>query len=328
MDIYLTLDYELFLNDITGDVNNCLIIPTMELLKVLDKHRVQATFFVDMAYVYRLNELQNLYPSLRDDLNKIVAQIKGLATCGQKIGLHIHPQWFYSEYNGKEWIVDFEHYKLSDMPEQEACNKFEVCHGMLEEIIGRKVDSFRAGGFSIQTFKAFPKMMKKCGITKDSTVTYKGQTHSKLHYFDYTSLQSPEVYQFEDDIVFPVKNGSITEYPISTYRMDFFTYCFKRYKFHQASNNSNWGNGGDLPANRRSGFIHSLLKKLKPTVEVGASIDYQSFFNLEYVYRIYKNGGRMALVILGHPKNLSPLSLSYLDTFIQRTKETESFKTI
>lgn len=328
MDIYITLDYELFLNDITGDVAHCLLTPTKELMKVLEKHQVKATFFVDMAYVYRLNELRCNYQSLQDDYDVIVNQIKDLAARGQKIGLHLHPQWFYSEYNGKEWIVDFDHYKLSDMPEQEARNKFEACHGMLEEIIGRKVDSFRAGGFSIQTFKAFPKMMKKCGITKDSTVTYKGQTHSKLHYFDYTSLQSPEVYQFEDDIVFPVKNGSITEYPISTYRMDFFTYCFKRYKYHRALNNDNWGNGGDLPANRRSGFINSLLMKIKPTVAVGASIDYQSFFNLEYVFRNYKKEGRKSLVVLGHPKNLSPLSLNCLDAFIQRTKETESFKTI
>lgn len=328
MNIYITLDYELFLNDITGDVDHCLITPTRELLKVLDRHQVKATFFVDMAYIYRLEELRNQYQSLQEDYVKVTSQVKDLALRGQKIGLHLHPQWFYSEYNGKEWIVDFDHYKLSDMPENEACDKFEVCHRMLEEMIGRKVDSFRAGGFSIQTFKAFPNMMKKCDITKDSTVTYKGQMLSKLHYFDYTSLQSPEVYQFEDDIVVPVKNGSITEYPISSYRMDFFTYCFKRYKFHHATNNSNWGNGGDLPANRRSGFIHSLLRKMKPTVGVGASIDYQSFFNLEYVYRKYKNGGRKTLVILGHPKNLSPLSLNYLDAFIQRTKETESFKTI
>lgn len=328
MDIYITLDYELFLNDITGDVAHCLLTPTKELMKVLEKHQVKATFFVDMAYVYRLNELRCNYQSLQDDYDVIVNQIKDLAARGQKIGLHIHPQWFYSEYNGKEWNVDFDHYKLSDMPEQEACDKFEICHKMLEDLIGCKVDSFRAGGFSIQTFKTFPIMMKKCGITKDSTVIYKGQTLSKLHYFDYTSLQSPEVYRFDEDIVVPVKDGDITEYPISTSRMSFLAYCFKRYKFHHVSNNSNWGNGGDLPANRRSGFIHSLLKKIKPTVDVGASIDYQSFFNLEYVYNKYKNSDRRTLVILGHPKNLSPLSLISLDEFIQKTKGINSFNII
>ena len=64
MNIYITLDYELFLNDITGDVDHCLITPTQELLKILDKHNVKATFYVDMAYIYRLNELRDKYSIL------------------------------------------------------------------------------------------------------------------------------------------------------------------------------------------------------------------------------------------------------------------------
>jgi peptidoglycan/xylan/chitin deacetylase (PgdA/CDA1 family) len=328
MNIYITLDYELFLNDITGDVDHCLIIPTKELMKVLDNYQIKATFFVDMAYVYRLNELCSLYPSLQEDYEKVTSQVKTLADQGHKIGLHLHPQWFYSNYNGKEWIVDFEHYKLSDLTEEEACQKFETCHLMLERIIGRKVDSFRAGGFSIQTFGAFHLMMKKCGITKDSTVTYKSRLLSKLHYYDYSKLQSPEIYKFNDDIVEPVENGTITEYPISTSRMGFLPYCYKRYIFHKKKNNNNWGNGGDLPSNRRAGFIHSFLSKIRLSVEVGASIDYQSLFNLNYVYNNYKKDGRESLVILGHPKNFSPLSLESLNSFIDKVIKTDSFKTL
>lgn len=328
MNIYITLDYELFLNDITGDVDHCLIIPTQELLKVLNKYQVKATFFVDMAYIYRLNELRNDYPTLQEDWEKVTDQVQSLASQGQEVGLHLHPQWFYSEFNGTEWVVDFEHYKLSDMPENDACEKFEVCHKMLEEIIGSKVDSFRAGGFSIQTFKSFYQIMMKCGITKDSTVNYKGRLLSKLHYFDYSSLREPDIYQFTDDILVPVNNGSIKEFPISTSNIDLLTYIMKRYKYHRAQGNKNWGNGGDFPSNRRTGFIQSLLRKMKPMVRVGACIDYQSFFNIDFVYKKYRDAGRQSLIVLGHPKNLSPFSLNFLDEFIMKTKELESFKTI
>lgn len=328
MKVYITLDYELFLNDITGDVDSCLITPTRELLKVLDKYNVKATFFVDMAYVYRLNELRHSYPKLQEDYNKVVSSVVELAGNGQKIGLHLHPQWFFSIYNSGEWLIDFKHYKLSDMPDEEACARFVECHKMLEEIIGRRVDSFRAGGFSIQTFKPFSNVLKKCGITKDSSVLYKGKLLSELHYYDYSSLQSSEAYQFEDDITKPEENGSIKEYPISTTKMSFLSYCMRRYRFHRDSNNVNWGNGGDLPATRKAGFIHSFFKKLRPNVDVGASIDYQSFFNLDFVYKKYKKTERKMLVVLGHPKNLSPLSLRSLDTFIQQTNNTEAFETI
>lgn len=328
MNIYITLDYELFLNDITGDVEHCLIIPTQELLKVLNKHQVRATFFVDMAYIYRINELRSQYLSLQEDYEKVIEQVKTLALNNHKIGLHLHPQWFYSKYNGIEWTVDFEHYKLSDMPEEEACEKFEDCHKMLEKIIGRKVDAFRAGGFSIQTFNPFGKLMIKCGILKDSTVIYKGRLLSNLHYYDYSNLKSPELYKFNEDIARPIENGNITEFPISTTMIGLFPYCLNRYKYHKAQGNSNWGNGGDLPSNRRTGFIRSIFRKLKPFVGVGATIDYQSFFNLEYVYKKYKKRRKNSFIILGHPKNLSPLSIQTLDLFITKTIEQDNYKTI
>lgn len=328
MNIYITLDYELFLNDITGDVDHCLITPTRELLKVLDRHQVKATFFVDMAYIYRLGELRGRYDSLQEDYVKVTSQVKELALRGQKIGLHLHPQWFYSNYNGREWVVDFEHYKLSDMPEMEAHEKFVTCHKLLEEIVGGKVDSFRAGGFSIQTFKAFSSILKECGITKDSTVLYKGLLLSKLHYYDYSSLNNPEVYRFTNNIIEPDTDGEITEYPISTSKMNILTYCYYRYKNHKARSNNNWGNGGDLPANRRSNFVKSLISKMRFSVGIGASIDYQSFFNLDYVYKKYKKNGVSTVVILGHPKNLSPLSIQSLDEFIRMTIVKETYKTI
>lgn len=328
MNIYITLDYVLFLNDFTGDVNHCLLIPTRELLKVLDKHHVQATFFVDMAYVYRLNELRSQYPSKQKDYDDVTEQVKELAQKGQKVGLHLHPQWFYSNYNGKEWIVDFDHYKLSDMPEQEAYEKFVACKEMLEELIDIPIDSFRAGGYSIQTFKPFAKLMRELQIKSDSSVLYKSKNLSNLHYYDYSVVSTSDSYCFKDDIAVKEDRGEFKEYPISTSAFGYLSYCFLKIKMHNIADNSNWGNGGDLPSNHRKSFVKKIFMKMLKKSIMPASIDYQGFVYCEKVFKRYQKGEKKDLVIIGHPKNFSPASLSMLDGFIAETKEKNSYRVI
>lgn len=328
MNIYLTLDYELFLNDITGDVDHCLITPTKELLKVLDKHQVKATFFVDMAYIYRLNELRKQYTSLQEDYDKVVQQVKELAENGQKIGLHIHSQWFYSSFNGKEWHIDFDHYKLSDMPEQEAIDKFILCKRMLEDISCCDIDSFRAGGYSIQTFKPFVKLIKELDIKSDSSVLSNAKNLSKLHYYDYSSLKTTDSYTFEDDVLLIENNGSLREYPISTSTFNYVTYCVSRLKMRKLKNNKNWGNGGDVSSHHRRSLVKNIFNKMFHPIVMSASIDYQGFAFFDMVYSEYLRKGKRDFVIIGHPKNFSPASLSMLDAFLYKVKNESSFKTI
>ena len=48
MNIYITLDYELFLGPKTGSVDKCLIEPTYNLCKVVSKHGSKMVFFIDV----------------------------------------------------------------------------------------------------------------------------------------------------------------------------------------------------------------------------------------------------------------------------------------
>ena len=328
MNIYITLDYELFLNDITGDVDNCLITPTRELLKVLDKHQIKATFFVDMAYVFRLNELRGQYRSLESDYEKVVSQVRELASQGQLIGLHLHPQWFYSQFNGKEWVIDFDHYKLSDMDNNLARQRFIECHQMLCEIINDNVDSFRAGGYSIQGFDGFSDIMKTRRIVKDSTVLYKEKNLTPLHYYDYSRINNSDSYLFDQDIIIPTEHGNIREFPISTTATDYLHYCKIRYKMMTLKNNNNWGNGGDYPGKHTTSFIKKVFSGIGKSMRVCASLDYQSFLHCDRVYLDYKKEQKNDLVMIGHPKNFSPASLSYIDLFVERPKDNNEYKTI
>lgn len=328
MNIYITLDYELFLNDYTGDIDHCLILPTRELLKVLDKHQVKATFFIDAAYIYRLNELRDHYIDLQEDYEKVVNHVKEIASQGQKIGLHLHPQWFFSYYDGNKWIVDFDHYKLSDMEDMDACQRFRECKIILEEIIGNKIDSFRAGGYSIQTFKPFSSLMKDCGIQSDSSVLFKSKNLSSLHYYDYSSVLTSDSYSFTEDVAVSDRNGSFREYPISTTSFNYLTYCLIRGKMKNMEDNQNWGNGGDLPSRHRNNFLKNVFRKMIKPINMSASIDYQSFMFLNSVFSKYEEENKKDFVIIGHPKNLSPASLKMLSDFLDKYRTRLNFRLI
>lgn len=328
MDIYVTLDYELFLNDISGDPRNCLIIPGNKFLDICDRQGIKATFFVDAAYLYRLNELKDTFPQLSQDFQDVSTQIADIVRRNHSIGLHIHSQWYYSNFDGRKWSIDFKHYKLSDMPQKEADEKFQSSFDLLKSISGATIKSFRGGGFSIQDYKSFPEIMLRNGITIDSTATYKGKLISDLQSFDYSSLKSSDHYRFETDILKSVSDGRMIEFPITSAKEPYLTYCYKRYKYHCSEGNSNYGNGGDLPLKTRIGFIKNIFKKFGFTIYVGASIDYQSFFHLTYVAEKIKKQGKRDLIILGHPKNFSPASLDYFERFVVKMKEEHKFKTM
>ena len=57
MNTLITLDYELFFGDKSGTVDNCILKPTDKLLAVLDKHNIKGTFYVDVGYLSRSDEL-------------------------------------------------------------------------------------------------------------------------------------------------------------------------------------------------------------------------------------------------------------------------------
>ena len=214
------------------------------------------------------------------------------------------------------------------MPEQEACQKFETCKKMLEQITGSAVDTFRAGGYSIQTFHPFIKLLREQGIKSDSSVLYKAKNLSKLHYFDYTSVSTSDSYTFKNDIAKRENNGDLLEYPISTSRFNYLTYCLSRMQMLKMSDNSNWGNGGDLPSHHRSAFMKNIFNRMIKYIVMPASIDYQCFVFCDKVYKRYLKSGRKDLVIIGHPKNFSPASLMMLDRFLGDYRNAHNFQTI
>ena len=312
MDIIFTLDYELFLNDMTGTVNNSLIKPMHEIQKICEKHNFRFTIFVDAAYLYRITELKKDYPSLEEDYKTVTDNLKWLVGLGHDIQLHIHPQWYYSNYDGKEWTLDWDHYKLSDMPHDYAFELFGKSKDLLDSIIGYKTTLFRAGGFSIQDFD-YANCFKQYGIIGDSSVLSGEKVRKKTHSYDYTK-STRRVYKFTEDIDVPKQHGAFWEFPISTYGpVNFIKYLWDK-KQWSTRISEKWGDGGDKP-------FPSLLAKIKSKMSSFtlfkypfASIDGFCVFWLEDIYKYSKKYDCMT--IIGHPKNFSPSSFPHLENFI------------
>ena len=56
MNIYITLDYELFFGPDSGTVENCIIEPTEQLLNIVDPLGVKFVCFVDSGYLLALEK--------------------------------------------------------------------------------------------------------------------------------------------------------------------------------------------------------------------------------------------------------------------------------
>lgn len=320
MDVYITLDYELFLGSKTGSPENCLVRPMDELCKVADKHGFKYVIFVDAAYLLRMNQLMESSEQLQGDYKVVSEHIKQLHDQGHNIQLHFHPQWLYSDYDNEAhiWHLDMRHYKLSDMETQFAFDCFRDAKQLLDGIIGKKTHAFRAGGFCLDTFHDFALLFNQNGITADSSVARNRMEKSPTHVYDYRKVPSKTIYRFSDSLVAEDVNGVFTEYSISSFSCSFLDYITSvRKKLRNYNPSVVFKDGISTAEVERVSFISRLLEYLKGKTYL-ASIDGMSSQLLSTAYLRNKKTGMKQMVLLGHPKLTTDSSASNLDLFISK----------
>lgn len=329
IDILITLDYELFLGQNTGTVYNSIIHPMNDLSNMLNKYNVKTTIFVDAAYLFRLNKLKNKYESLNEDYTLIEEQLMQLSENGHDIQLHMHPQWFYSDFNGEKWKLDFEHYKLSDLGVK-AEFYFKECKLLLEQIIRKKVIAFRAGGYSLESYEEYYSLFESNGIKIDSSVLSNVESQSIFQEYNYQNTPNENFYPFKNSLIKVDKNGSVYELPITTLGFNPLVYTYYKFKSKLSHSYTRYGDGSGvgnvLPLISRSRMLMSQLFKKK---YVPASIDGFTASLLQQVFSSFKKiPENDKFVIIGHPKNFSPLSIKQLDSFISISENTCNFTTV
>lgn len=328
MNGYITLDYELGLGSFTGTPEKCLIEPMCYLSKIVDKYNIKMNIFVDAAYLLQLNLLKDMHPQLEKDYNVIINHIKKLDSEGHAIQLHLHPQWLYSVYNDDKWVIDKDHYKLSDMPIHFQKELIIDGVNLLNSLISKKVTSFRAGGYSIEFFSNLYETFLSMGIYIDSSI-YRGiRAKGKYNEYDYRNVPKKTSWK----VLYNHKNenydGGMIEYPISTIPVQAIKYLLNKHIRHPEFDDIHeskkiWGDGKTLgaPGNK----FHRLIRKIEMLFEkkaIRASIEQSEDLEKVYSYSCehYKGDD---FVIIGHPKAISPYNIAVLERFILNHPEIE-----
>lgn len=225
--ILFTFDYELFLGDKSGSVDGCLIKPTDHLVKILNRYNRKAIFFVDTTYLIRLRDIAANNDNARKDFENIKNQIKDIVLSGHSVFPHLHPHWMDAQYDEQtnEWsLKDFTKYRFASINGQERDfifeNSIEILHDIIKPVMpGYSIDTYRAGGWSIQPFSDFKPYFERYGIINDFSVIPGKYNSSTAHVFDFRNAPVKNIYRFNEDVTTEFENGHFREFTISSIRL-------------------------------------------------------------------------------------------------------------
>lgn len=323
MDVFLTLDFELFLGAESGSVDKCLVEPMTRLAQTAQKHGARFTLFVDTTYLNRLKDFSHV-AELRKDYDDVTGLLRKLRSEGHDLQLHIHPQWLYSEYVDRRWQIDSTHYKLSDIPFEQAQKAFEDGCRLIEEISGKRPVAFRAGGFSAQPTALLKQLMTESGINIDSSVLPGATYNSPQQQYDYTTAGCGKAYKFSEDICVEDKKGNLIELPLSMVNVSpLYYWKLAAQRLSKSNQHKRIGNGKSV---KTAGA--SIVHRLTRFSQGFATIDESKISYFLKAYKAAKKHGDKVFCVIGHPKLATEYSLAHLDGVLKRlASDNVKFKT-
>jgi hypothetical protein len=322
MNVYITLDYEIFFGEQPGTAEKCILEPTRELIRIGQEEGVRFVFFVDAGYIIKLDEYRTRFPQLEKDYMDVAGQIKLLSSLGHDIQLHIHPHWEDSFFDGTQWVINTRRYKLADFEEEQVKRIFSVYKKALVEITGKDIFAFRAGGWCLQPFFNTKNSFIENGIKLDSTVYKGGLASTQEYYYDFRAAPDRGCYRFENDPAIEDEDGRFIEIPIASIKLSplFFWRLFflgrKSPHLHKPL--------GDGKAISTPGYRKRILTR--PSINP-VSVDGYFASKLNRSMIKFQRKGYKHLVVIGHPKALTRYSIQKIQEFVKKNKEKHNFTT-
>lgn len=240
-EIILTVDYELFLGDITGTVKECMIEPTQKLASILEKNGSKMTIFWDILHFYQLIEFEKSFPELLQRRLSIEEQILTLIKRGHDIQLHLHPHWLDASFENNKWNFTYDRFKLHNLSSENNPNDINTIIGCItisKKLMGDtirkvnpdyKVTSFRAGGYLVEPFDRLRDAFLRNDIKIDSSVCPGLHNPSFISSYDFRFYPNKTKYNFDSTPKIITDNGKFIEIPITTIHLSIFRNIF--YKF-------------------------------------------------------------------------------------------------
>jgi len=229
--VLFTFDYELFLGNRSGKPQDCIIKPTEKILSLLDRHHFKGVFFVDTVYLLKLKTVAESFDQAQKDQAAIYEQLRNILKQGHYIFPHIHPHWLDAEYLPKEneWSLnELRFYQFSSLTQAQQTSLFDDSVELIRTIANSVtqdyvIDSYRAGGWSIQPFSFFKPHFLKHGIQHEWSVLPGKYVTSDAHSFDFRNVDhQAAMYNFDEDITENDNKGSFREWTISTLSLNKF----------------------------------------------------------------------------------------------------------
>jgi hypothetical protein len=325
--LLITFDYELFLGSRSGSAHDCMLVPTQKLLKVLEKHRIHAVFFVDTTYLLRLKEQANHSTACKEDFNKISEQLCELLEMGHFVYPHIHPHWLDAVYfeDGNYWKLDnVSHYRFHNIAEQERIHVFNGSFDLLKSIIHPKfpnyqVDAFRAGGWCIQPFIDFAPYFKANGVKYDFSVLGNFYQFTDAQYFDFSVFPQKNIYRFETDVCVEDVTGKLIEFNISSieipHLLSIANKLWLKLQF-RLLNDHTFQLGAGQASNEILGLkpVSVNGKNLSNTAWERVSIELLTIMKLNNYLQFIESNRYMHFI--SHPKMITRHSLKVFDKFL------------
>jgi len=319
VDYLISLDYELFFGKNPGTVENCILHPTEQLIKVLDKYNSKVCLFVDVGFLVKLKKYAGEFPELAEQYLKIQTQLLQLSEAGHDLQLHIHPHWFDSTYDSKGWKINTQRYRLHDFSEIQINEIVHSYKQTLEACSKKPVFAYRAGGWCLQPFEKIQKALTDNGIWLDSTVFYQGFSSDPTRHFNFKNMPQLAYWRFSNDPLAIDDSGEFVEVPISAYKTSpLFFWKLAFHKKFSSQQFKSFGDGQAMVANKQYYFDRLTKSTYGPVMVDGAKAG-QLQSALKRHIKQQKPGA--IFNIMGHPKSLAPYSLTKLDQFLKNNPQ-------
>lgn len=318
----LSLDYELFFGRCSGSINNCMLEPTLQLLNILEPHNIKMSLFVDAGFLVKLKEYATAYPRLKKQYQLIKQQLLLLSSHGHDIQLHIHPHWQDSYYTEKGWEIDTKRYRLHDFSQQEINTIVKQYKEELSLFTHHDIFAYRAGGWCIQPFDKLKQALIEHNIWLDSTVFDAGHSEDPTRHFNFNAMPSAEHWRFSDDPLQVDDAGFFVEVPISALKTPpLFFWKLAVLKLFAKGRFKTYGDGQAMVAHG-----NYYLSRLTKTTHGPVMIDGAKAGQLQSAFKQHnkKFSEKAIFNVMGHPKSLSPYSLSKLDQFLHKNTNIQS----
>jgi len=302
-DAIITFDYEVFLGSKTGSVENSVLKPAGEILKVLKKNAAKAIFFVDTTW---LSFIKEHFP---EDFEKVAKQLKDIVASGSSVELHLHPQWLDARVEGDAIVFNsLKHYTLQSLDQQQIFDLFKNSIELLQSITGQKISCFRAGGWCIEPFETIKPVFEAFNIKYEfSAVPGIFLCEGKEYDYDFRNVPDELCYRFNDTINENIPDGTFIEFPVSTYSNSPF-YRLTNKILLRLKKDSIYGDGISAKESKFNKTVKKAMKLTKGMI----TLDKMSSLMFRYLLGTHFRK-RELVVAVSHPKIVSPQALLNLE---------------